>query len=286
MAAISIKDIAREAGVSVATVSRALNPKTRGSVHAETLEKVDELVEKYGYIPNRNAQSLARKSSETIGIVVPLAVDLVRSAYFHRVMVGIAEGLVPLPYDIKWIMVRDKDRKLVTLRELVHRHGVDGVIVISWRLLPRLIRDMDNHGQIPGVLFSDNDQKMRAPIVYCDEDSGVEKVCAFLSQRGHRRIGMVRGPDDMSTDASQRYDAFLRCAKKYDFVADKAFILETKRFEEEPAYRVMKGWLEEKPKLPDAFFCCNDEIARGVILALRERNLQVPGDVAIVGYDD
>ena len=282
---VSIRDIANKAKVSVATVSRLLDPQKRGLVREETRKRIEKIIQKYHYVPNQAAKALRRQQSDTIGMVTPFSTDVVKSPYFEGLIAGIIEGIRPLSYDLKWIMIRDEELKTSNLQELLQKHAVDGIVFLTWRLLPNLVREIEHHAKIPAVLINDVSPKVRCSIVYCENKIGVEKICSHLLSRGFKKIGMLRGPEHISHDARERFLAFKACAKKFGFPLKESFLALAPRFDEEAGYQTLSTWIE-KGKLPRAIFCANDDLAAGAIRALRDKKVKVPEEVAIVGYDD
>ena len=282
---MNIRDIAKKANVSVATVSRLLDPQKKELVHPETREKIEKIIRKYHYVPNRTAQALSRKTNNTIGMVTPFSLDVVKSPYFEGLITGIIDGLGPLSYDLKWIMIRDKDRESCNLHEIIQKHSVDGMIFLTWRLFTNLVNEVQHRTDVPAVLINDYAPNVRCSIVYCENRSGVAKICSYLASKGYKKIGMLRGPEYISLDARDRFMAFKANAKKNGFQVKDAFVYESPRFEEESGYQTMKLWIENG-NLPDAIFCANDDLAIGAIRALNESKIKVPKDIAVIGYND
>ncbi|MBI4358348.1 MAG: LacI family DNA-binding transcriptional regulator [Candidatus Omnitrophica bacterium] len=282
---MNIRDIAKKTGVSVATVSRFLDPQKKDLVRAETREKIDRIIRKYHYSPNRTAQALSRQINNTIGMVTPLSPDVVKSPYFEGLIAGIIEGIGPLAYDLKWIMIRNEDREYCNLHEILREHSVDGLIFLTWRLSTNLVDEVQHRTDVPAVLINDYSPSVRCSIVYCENRSGVKKICSHLTSKGYKRIGMLKGPEYISLDARERFSAFKSSGKKMGFRVRDPFLYECPRFEEEAGYQTMKLWVD-KGNLPDAIFCANDGLAIGAIRALNESKIKVPKDIAIVGYDD
>ncbi len=282
---MNIRDIAKKANVSVATVSRLLDPEKRELVHIETRERIEKIIRKFQFTPNRTAQALSRQTNNTIGMVTPFSPDVVKSPYFEGLIAGIIEGIGPLAYDLKWIMIRNEDRDHCTLREIVQKHSVDGLIFLTWRLFTHLVDEVQHRTDIPAVLINDYASNVHCSIVYCENQSGVTKICSHLVSQGYKKIGMLRGPEYISHDARERFLAFKTNAKKMGFQTKDSFFYECPRFEEEAGYQTMRSWTHSG-NLPDAIFCANDDLAFGAIRALRERKIKVPNDVAIAGYND
>src|SRR6185295_9360141 len=119
---VNIKDIAKEAKVSIATVSRLLDPEKRELVHPDTRERIEKIIQKYRYTPNRAARALSKHTTDTIAMVTQFSADVVKSPYFQGLISGLIEGIRPLHYDLKWIMIRDDEMKSCTLSELLQKH--------------------------------------------------------------------------------------------------------------------------------------------------------------------
>lgn len=281
----NIRDIARAARVSVATVSRFLDPQKKSLVQTKTREKIEKVIQRYRYIPNRAAQTLSRQLSNTIGMVTPFSSDVVKSPYFEGLIAGIIEGIEPLSYDLKWIMIREQEFRTCDLNSLIQKYSVDGLIFLSWRLMPNLVNEVERHSKIPAVLINDFDAKVKCNAVYCENQSGVFQVCSYLKSKGYKKIGMLRGPEYISLDAKKRFLAFKISAKKLGFRLKDDYLQECPRFEEDSAYEAMLTWIR-KGEFPDAIFCAGDAIARGAIRALKQEKIKVPEHVGIVGYDD
>jgi DNA-binding LacI/PurR family transcriptional regulator len=285
MSQLNIRDIAKKANVSVATVSRFLDPRKRALISQKTRDKLERVIKKYQYTPNRTAQALSRHSTNTIGMLTPFSTDVVKSPYFEGLIAGIIEGIHSLDYDLKWIMVRDEEANNYDYSQLVQKHAVDGIIFLAWRLLPRLVLEVEKKTNLPAVLINDYDPQIRSSIVYCENESGVEELIAHLAEKGYQKIGMLRGPEYNSSDAVQRFNAFKHSLEKLNLKLYPQFLYESDRFEEQFAYDIMKGWLQHGD-LPEVLFCANDDLAHGAMRVLREHKIRIPGDLAIAGYDD
>lgn len=281
----TIRDIAKEAKVSVATVSRYLDPEKKRLVHSETQTVLEAVIQKYRYVPNRSARALSRRTTNTVGMVTSFSTDVVKSNYYQALIAGVIEGMRSTSYDLKWVMIREEETDRTNADELLQKHSVDGMIILSWRILPRLVREIEHRTKLPMVLINDFEPYIRSSIVYCDNKSGIQSVYAYLVSKGYRKIGMIRGPEYISLDAVERFKAFTACAKAHRHKQHLKFSAECVRFDEQTAYETMRSWIPNH-ELPQAFVCANDDLALGTIRALREHKIQVPKDVAVAGFDD
>ena len=282
----NIKDIAKEAKVSIATVSRLLDPEKRELVHPDTRERIEKIIQKYRYTPNRAARALSKHSSDTIGMVTQFSADIVKSPYFQGLIAGLIGGMRPLHYDVKWIMIRDEEAKSCGLTELLQKHAVDGMVFLSWRLFPNLVKEIERAEEdIPAVLINDYDRRVRCTIVYCENQGGVTQMVQHFKSKGYKSVGMVRGPEAFSPDARARFIAFKTAAKDLGFSVVDDHFRRASRFDAEAGHETMSEWIRDG-KLPRVIFCANDDLAAGAIEALKKKGIKIPDEVAIAGYDD
>ncbi len=282
---LTIRDIAKKARVSVATISRFLHPETKHFVRPETREQIEKIIHRYHYIPNQAAQALSKQTTNNIGMVTAFSTDVVKSPYYEGLIAGIIEGIRPFTHDLKWIMIKDEEIQNCNPKELLQKHAVDGVVFLTWRLYPKLIHEIEHRSNLPVVLINDYESTIRSSIVYCDSGNGVLEICKHFVQKGYKTIGMIRGPEYISLDAQKRFKAFKSAAHQLGFRVDPKFLFECQRFDETDGYQAMKTWIENR-KLPRAVFCANDDLARGAMHALQEKNISIPGQIAIAGFDD
>lgn len=281
---LNIRELAKKANVSVATISRALDPEKNHLVCQETLTKIQGMVQKYHYVPNKAARALSRKVSDTIGMVTAFSSDIVKSPYYEGLISGIIEGIRPLHYDLKWIMIRDEEATRCSMTDLMQKHFVDGIIFLTWRLYPDLVREAEIKKSLPIVLINDYIPSIKSSIVYADNDAGMKLLFEYLRSKNYKKIGMLRGPEAISVDAKQRYVAFRKYADQYSFPIQEKHIWQCDYFDFGYAYKIMNDWIKTKD-LPEVVFAANDDLAWGVIQALQEQKIRIPDNVAVAGYD-
>lgn len=269
------RDIAREAGVSQSTVSRALRGDSR--VTEETQRRVAEVVKRLGYMPNRSAQSLKTRRAQTIGVVVA---DL-RNPYFLEIVEGIQDELHLAGYRSFLVTDRlDHGRGV----ELVEALGgsVDGVIFASARSADEAPIRLAARG-MPVVLINREIERHTLDRVLSDYGTGGILAARHLHELGHRRIGLITGPPSMAVFRDRERE-FRRVLAELGAPFDEQL-----RREGLYTHQVGSQWcadLMRQPDPPTAIFCADDVVAFGALNAALQLGLRVPEDLSIMGYDD
>ena len=274
----TLEMVAREAGVSRATVSRVVNGSPK--VSPEVAAAVNAAVERLHYVPNRAARSLARRASNTIALVVPE--DVTRffgDPFFAAIVKGITSSIDDSEYVLN-LLVASTDPHQKTLRYL-NSGIVDGAIVISHHVGDAILAG--GRPNVPLVfggrpaLDSGHDDYF----VDVDNRAAAASGTRYLIDLGRRRIGSITGPVDMPAGID-RVDGFLDAVRAAGLPDD---LVETADFTAPGAAEAARRLLERAPDV-DALFVASDLMAMGVLTVLRERGLRVPEDVAVVGFDD
>jgi LacI family transcriptional regulator/LacI family repressor for deo operon, udp, cdd, tsx, nupC, and nupG len=276
---ITIENVARQAGVSKATVSAVLNNKS--SVATSTREHVLEIIRKLNYRPNHIARSLSIRRTRTIGLVVkqidnPYFTKVTRSVlvYFNErgytVLLGSSE-LSP-----------EKEKESV---ETLLRQRVDGLILSPLQergtdlsYLSRLIQD-----RLPLVLL-DKVPNIPASVVDIQNSNAAWEAVNYLLQLGHTRIAYYEGPD-YSLHNTERLHGFQQAMLKKGLKLGPSSVRKAGVYIED-GYRTAVQQFSESGEKPTAIFCFNDLVAIGVMNALSDLNINVPDDVSIIGFDD
>jgi LacI family transcriptional regulator len=272
----TIRDVAIQAGVSISTVSKALSGG--GRMRPETRDKVQQVAVELGFRPNSLAQSLHNNRSRTIGI---LSTDR-----FGRFTFPIVEAMEEVLADdgIGIFMCNATDdpaRERQHLAQLLGKR-VDGIVVTARRADSRPRIDLGGRA-IPTIyVFSQSDDPDSLSLLP-DDEGGAALATRHLLQLGRRNIAHVTGPENFEAVRLRRkgYANTLRAAS---LVPREEFYLSgswSEAWGREAASRLL-----EMPAGPDAIFCGNDQIARGVCDTLREAGVSVPRDVAVIGYDN
>lgn len=275
---VSIKDIAKAAGVSHSTVSRALSDSPL--IKAETKARIQQLAQEMGYSPDAIARSLVTQRTHTVGVVVTTITD----PFVAEVVQGVEDTAQQNDYSVILASSASKPERELAAVEMLRAKRVDSVIVTSSRVGALYLEHLERFG-VPVVLVNNhNRQSGRYTFsVSVDNQHGGHLATAHLIQRGHRHIGYVSGPADHSDDA-ERLAGYRQALDESSITFDPALVVHGNgRLDGgERALRTLARLAE----LPTAVFCYNDITAIGLISAARQAGLSVPDDLAVVGFDD
>ena len=277
---VTLKDIARETGVHVSTVSRALDPTARRAISAEVVERVAEAAARMGYRPNRLAAGLRTRRTMTVGVLLP---DITNTL-FPPMVRGIESALEPLGYASILVNTdNDAERERRLLSALLD-HGVDGIIDVAASRNDPDIRDLAESG-VPVVTANRKMDRSRVPAVVSDDAGGIADMLALLHRAGHRRIAHIAGPASLSTGVERRH-AFNETARRLELpLSEKQAVATARSYHESEGRRAAEILLDRGAGFT-AFLCANDRLAIGAIEALRDRGLNCPRDVSVTGFND
>jgi LacI family transcriptional regulator len=272
--AVRMKDIARDLGVSLMTVSKAL--RTHSDISEETRQRVLKRMRELDYQPDWIARSLVTRRTYLIGLVLP---DLMHS-FFAEVAMGVARKFQPLGYQV---VISNTEEDPETERrnvEVLIARKVDGLIIASAQRQGNLgmFRALDRSG-VPYVLIDRMIAGVHANFVGVKDDEVGAIATEHLLAQGARRIAHIRGPA-VST-ARGRMRGYRRALASRGIKVRADYIVNG-QFGDSGGYRAMLKLLDLTPR-PDAVFCYNDPVAAGAIKAVLEANLKVPQQIAIIG---
>jgi DNA-binding LacI/PurR family transcriptional regulator len=273
---INIRQLAKLANVSTATISRATNSQFMHKVAPETLKKINDLILKHGYTPNVAAKNLSQPKTKTIGVIVHYAENIFYSSYFTKLLAGVANHLLHTDYHFKLVLL--KEGRKWDNHNFQIGDGVEGLVVTQWN---RFFFDKELFNRMDMTCVSVNDFEEGVNVHFVCEDSrlGGELVAKHFYELNHRDVGVVTGPS-WSRDSEMRLKGFKEFADShgmtvtvgrghFDFVSETRAAVDT----------VLKNKVT-------AIFCCNDNMAYMTIDYLKELGLNCPQDISVVGYDD
>ena len=282
---VTIYDIAAQAEVSIATVSRAFNNHPR--VSETTRERVFEVARALGYEPHASAQSLARKNTNLISAVVPI----VTSAFFMEVLRGIQDRLDASDYDLVVYASRTLDSVGAQLSRAVQRGRADGLILISTPLTDARVGQILGARQ-PAVIIDATHPQIDS--VSVDNREGGATATRHLLARGHRRIGLILAVDG-SGPSDHRLLGYQDALAEAGIEVDPDLVVHAEwdrvhhgytRFAGYRAMQALMGRFRTRDDGPTAVFAVADVIAYGALRAAREGGLRAPRDIDVIGFDD
>lgn len=272
---LTLEDVARKAGVSKSSVARALG--NYGSVSEEVRKRVLNAAKKIGYEPNQIARSLKTRRTNTIGVII----SDITTYFFTSVVRGIADVASQSGYDLVLCNTdEDPEKENKFLRVLASRN-VDGLIISASgknTYLKKLIR-----AGLPVILLDRRIEGLGTTQLVVDNESGAYEAVTHLIRLGHRRIGIINGLANIQT-SQERFNGYKKALQDNHIRLDPQLI-KYGDFKMAKAKEVTKELLDMKNPL-SALFISNEAMIAGALLALKERNINIPEQIAIVGFDD
>lgn len=274
---LTIKEIAQEAGVSIATVSRVINHP--GLVAEETRDRVRAIIERLHFVSHGMAMSLASDRSSTLGLIIPTitnsiyasstqAIQRVAQEAGYTVLLGVTE------------FSPDEEEKLI--RQLLHRR-VDGLILTGGNRSDALYSLIETN-RVPYIVTWKLAGGVTRPSVSFDNYAAGRLAMRHLQVLGHHRIGLICGRSDVNDRASERRRAYEDALTEAGIAVDPSLVFE-RDFEFIEGRAAMHRLLANHER-PTAVFCANDIQAIGALTECRDAGLEVPRDISIIGFDD
>jgi LacI family transcriptional regulator len=280
MSDLRLEDIARQAGVSRSTVSRVVNdhPNVRDDVR----KRVQGVIQSTGYHPNAAARTLASQRSWTIGLVLPQSVSFFfTDPYYQHLTKGIAQACNQYDYTLALFLVASNEDEEKIFPRVSRKGLLDGVIVQAGHHGDQLIISRLANSNIPAVVAGRPFHSENVSYIDVDNVKGANEAISHLIRLGYKRIGTIGGPANSSAGVD-RLEGYMKALVENNRNVDKTLIAEGD-FTEAGGYAAMQKLL---PAKPDAIFSASDVMALGAMRAVREACLNVPNDIAFVGFDD
>ncbi len=278
---MTIKDIARLAGVSVSTVSRVLN--NHPDVSETAKEKVLAVVSEYNYIPNTSARELGKTTSDNIGVVV----RGMSNPFYTNIIVEIGDRIEKAGYTMVMQQIGTSDDEIMTAAIMERDKKLQGIIFLGGRL--NYTKEQVSSINVPFVCCTFNNQygtldKSDYSSVCIDDNQAAYDAVEYLFKEGHKRIAvLLSGPDDGSV-SQVRFAGYERALNDFGVELDKNLIIPINSYNIVDAYQGMKKWLKKEYDF-SAVFAISDNMAMGAMKALREAGKTIPEDVAVIAID-
>ena len=277
----SIKDVARKAGVSISTVSNALNNSRY--VKKETKEKILEITKNLNYTPNIIARGLKTRSTSTVAVIVP---DI-SNQFFAQVIRGVEEIARLRKYNVlltcTYYDVLEEKKSI----EILRQQFVDGFLFISGYDSFAHIKEL-NDDKVPVVVADRELKEKKIPSVLIENFGAMRDTVNYLHRLGHKRIGYISYTYDNQTTVEKRFKGYCRGLKdnKLVFDPDIVVISEALRLNELQGSREAIKKILNCKDIPSVIINASDFIAVGVIRALKELKIKIPEEISVVGFDN
>ncbi|SHK07062.1 transcriptional regulator, LacI family [Hathewaya proteolytica DSM 3090] len=274
---VTINQVAAEAGVSITTVSRVLN--NNYPVRKETREKVEATIKRLNYKPNIMARGLITKKTSVIGVVVPGITNL----FFSTIVESIENYLRASRYNIFLCNTAGEEEYKSVIDDIIARQ-VDGIIIID----PLINEDSNEfyenlNSSIPTIIINGDTSERNYNRVAYDEKSGAEEAFNYIYELGHERVLFIRGRQSLSYDIKEK--VYREMAPKHGY-CEILTVGGGNSIEVVEKTRMKFSRFIEEIGTPDAVFACNDLMALGVLNACIEKNISVPEQISITGFDN
>lgn len=274
--AVTIKDIARKAGVSYSTVSRALNNDSL--IKEETRKSITRLAKEMGYRPNALARGLVMRETNTLGLIIP---DIT-NPFFPEVARGIEDYASEYGYTVilcnsNWDSAREHQ-----YMDTLQSKKVDGIIIAPVSQGKGDIKKICK-ASVPLVFIGKEILTSTSSYVVIDNKKGGMMATEYLIKKGYRKIAFIGGIEKDSSNVA-RLDGYKEALRKNSIYIDKS-IIKQGTFKRESGYNNMLQLIKKGYDV-EAVFACNDIIALGVMQAVKEQGLTISKDVAVIGFDN
>lgn len=278
---VTIKDIAKLAGVSPSTVSRVISNNSR--ISKNTTTRIKEIMEQLNYQPNNAAKSLVSKTSHSLGIILPRpAEELFLNLFFAEVIRGIVTHATKAGFDLLMTTGTSDDEEIEAVTRLVIGRKVDGIILLHSRRNDPLISFLKRMN-FPFVLIGRS--KDFPDVVTVDNDNVLASYDAtrHLIAQGHQRIGFVSGPPNLVV-SQDRMEGYVKALQESNLPHRSDWIVEGE-FLQESGYRAMSFFMSLHER-PTALVVVDDLVTFGVIRGLTELGFRVPHDLSIISFNN
>jgi DNA-binding LacI/PurR family transcriptional regulator len=275
---MDMKDIAKLAGVSKATVSRVINNSQ--NVSEELRIRVETVLRETGYTPNLLAQELVTKKTKLIGVILPrIGIDT-----FSYITEGITDKLNEEGYNILLANSRGSKNDEFKYFDIFQKKHVDGIIFFPTEITENHIK-LINEINIPVIIIGQQNSKINVPYVIYDDLNAAKAIVSYLINEGHEKIAYIGLSEDKATIGGLRKEGYITALKEHNIDVKDEY-LSIGDFQISSGYKAMKNIMDNSKVIPTAVFAVIDRLAFGAIQYLREHGYRVPEDISVVGIDD
>ncbi|MDP5273039.1 LacI family DNA-binding transcriptional regulator [Chengkuizengella axinellae] len=277
----TIRDISKLAGVSVTTVSRALNHYD--DVSPTTKQKIIEIAKEIGYVPNRSAQNLVKNQNNTLAIILSgLEKNGGKDNIIYRLLSGMYSYSESVNYEVVLYTTSSAHQREKTYVQFCREHNIGGAVLNGIRLDDPYFKELVN-SDLPCVLIDIPAIGGNTSSISIHNKQAANDAVSYLIEQNHKHIGMINGHGEASVSL-ERYEGYVMALNKYKIEINEQYIVHAD-FQQNVAYEKTKQLLNKCPEIT-ALFCASDMMALGAMKAMKEMNLKIPDDISVIGFDD
>jgi len=283
---VTLKDIAKTVGKSVAAVSKALNDHE--DISPATREQIKQVARQMGYRPNITARRLQKQRTETLGLVVPTFFNKETTSnrqadpFFAELLSGIADQAATLGFDLLVSTRAPGDEERQAYQRLVSQQRVDGLVVAQPRKDDWRIAFLQEQA-MPFIVVGHFDQRLNAPGVFINTAHGIQQGVDHLVEQGRSNLAFIPPPPELLV-ADVCLQIFEECVAMKQGVQGQTTEA-VAEFSQKAGYRAAQILLAGG-EAPDAIFACHDLVALGAMAAVQDQGFEIGSDIAVIGFDD
>ena len=273
---LTIKEIAKLAGVSKSTVSRVINDSEHVSDQAR--ENVKQVIKKTGYVPNSLAKNLKRNKTDTIGVVLPK----INTSTFSSAVEGISNIMYKKGYNLLLTNTKLNIKDEITYLKLLKEKRVRGIIFFATEITNQHLEIL-NKLDLPLVIVGqDTSELLDYPCVIQDDFNAAKSIVDFLVEQGHQKIAYIGVKENDIAVGKLRKKAYLKVLAENRLEINKDYIYQG-NFSIKSGYKGMKNIIENSETIPTAVFAATDRLALGAIKFLKDQGYEIPEDISVAG---
>jgi len=279
----TIRNVAKKAGVSIATVSFVLNKNSGEAISEKVRKRVWKAAQQLDYHPSATAAGLARRKTRNVAIIFYKNPSIISNHFYSFVVQGAVKQAIEQEYNLMFSFVDKTYSGYADLPKIVQEKNVEGTIFMRF-VSPKMVADIRNTG-VPVVTVDQFPSVKNTSSLQIDNMLGARLGVDHLVKLGHRRIAFMHSTDERPS-IEQRTDGFREACLHHGLpFSPRTSLIGVKDLEFKEGYLKAKQVLKRKTR-PTALFCANDEMAAGALRAAHELGLSVPSDLSVVGFDD
>ena len=275
----TIRDVAKAAGVSIATVSKVFNGYS--DINQQTKQEILKIAKELDYSPNMAARTLSSKKQQTIALILNELNFNRKSTMPLEVLNGVYRYTDQSDFEFVFYGTSTEKQKQKTFSQFCNEHNITGVVIQGLKTTDPYYQEVQQTS-LPTVLIDMEIDNPKIGLVSIDNEKAAQEAVDFLIANNHRQIGMINGSRDANV-SELREKGYRASLAAHGLLVNESYI-QYANYEEEIAYLICKNLLENNQEIT-ALFCASDIMAIGAIRGIKDMGLRVPEDISVIGFD-